>query len=122
MAIRRSGLIKRPNLKARRPTEQLNDFNEVVGVTFKEFTAFTCTVQPYEGSSMTPDPIGFSERDVYTVFTNTLLQGGAEGSTTKADELFIYGKWCRVIKVKPWLNGVNSHYEVICIAKDEGLI
>ena len=122
MAIkRRSGAIPRKPLNGRRAIENRNDFNEITSITYQTFQALNCTVQPIEGSSMTPDLIGYMDREVFTVYTETQLTAGVEGTNRKPDELFIYGKWFKVIRCKRWQVGIIPHYECIVIEKDEGL-
>lgn len=122
MIKRRNGAIPRKPIPARRSTEVKNDFNEVTGITHQTFNALNCTVQPIEGGSMTPDLVGYMDREVFTVFTETFLVAGVEGSNRKPDELFIYGKWFKVIRCKRWQVGLAPHYECVVVEKDEGLL
>jgi len=122
LAIRRSGLIPRKTIPARRSVETTNDFNEVIGITNQSFNALQCTVQPVVGGSMTPDLIGYADREIYTVYTETQLVVGLEGTNRKPDELFIYNKWFKVIRCKRWQVGVIPHYECVVVEKDEGLL
>lgn len=119
--FKRRGVIPRKTLPARRIVETRNIFNEVVSLTQTDFQALYCTVQPYEGDLFTPDVLGFTDKDVFTVFTETELKVGQEGTNRKPDELMIEGKWFKVVKVKRWTT-LLKHYEVVVIEKDEGLI
>ena len=122
MAIRRSGLIPRKTIPAKRSIETTNDFNEVIDITNQSFNALECTVQPVVGGSMTPDLIGYADREIYTVYTSTLLSFGVEGTNRKPDELFINNKWFKVIRCERWQVGVIPHYECVVVEKDEGLL
>lgn len=122
MIKRRSGMIPRKTLQARRVIETRNSFNEITGVQYVTFQALQCTDQPYEGDTFDPNMTGFTNRKVRTVFTETLLQDGDDNSNRKADEVFMYGSWWKVFKVKSWQVGLIPHYEVIVIEKDEGLL
>lgn len=119
---RRSGPIPRITLSARHVTETVNAFNEPTGLTKTPFNALLCTIQPFVGDDMLPALEGFSTKDVYTVFTETEIIAGEEGTAIKSDEIQIYNKWYRVVKVKKWQVGVIPHYEVVCILLDTGLI
>jgi hypothetical protein len=120
--IRRSRLIPRITLQGRRNTEVRNEFNEVTSIVNQTFQVNDVTVQPFIGDMMSPDLNGFQNAEIFTVFTSTPLQTGVEGDTKKADELFIYDGWYRVIKVKRWLSGVIPHYECVCAKLDGGLL
>jgi len=120
-SFKRRGAMPRKTLQARRIVETRNEFNEVTSVTPTTFQALYCTVQPYEGDLFTPDVLGYAVRDVFTVFTETELKVGQEGTGNKPDEVMIEGKWFRVVKVKRWTT-LLKHYEVIVIEKDEGLV
>lgn len=122
MAIRRSGLIPRKTIPARRSVETTNEFNEVIGITNQSFNALDCTVQPVIGGSMTPDLIGYADREIYTVYTSTMLSFGVEGTNRKPDELLINNKWFKVIRCESWQVGIIPHYECIVVEKDEGLL
>ena len=122
MAIRRSGLIPRKTIPARRSTETTNDFNEVIGITNQSFNALQCTIQPMIGGSMTPDLIGYADREIYTLYTETMLTEGVEGTNRKPDEVFINGKWFKVIRSKSWSVGIIPHYECVVVEKDEGWV
>lgn len=122
MANRRSGLIPRRNLQGRRITEVRNDFNEVVSLTPTTFTLQNCTVQPYVGLDTMAGQDGFNNVTAYTIFTDTKVSAGKEGTNNKPDEIMVNGAWCRVIKVKPWQNGLIPHYEIVVIEKDVGLL
>lgn len=121
MSFKRRGGIPRKSLQARRVIEVTNDFNEVISLTTTNFQALYCTVQPYEGDLFTPDVLGFTDRDVFTVFTETELKVGQEGTNRKPDEVMIEGKWFKVVKVKRWTT-LLKHYEVVVVEKDEGLL
>ncbi len=121
MAFKRRGAMPRKTLQARRIVETRNEFNEVVSVTPTTFQALYCTVQPYEGDLFTPDVLGYTDKDVFTVFTETELRVGNEGTNRKPDEVQIEGKWFKVVKVKRWTTLLN-HYECVVIEKDEGLL
>lgn len=122
MANRRSGLIPRKQLQARRLVEVRNDFNEITSITYTTFTINNCTVQPYVGVDTVAATDGFNTSSIYTIFTDTKLSAGKEGTSNKADEVMVNDSWCRVVKVKPWQNGLISHYEIVVIEKDEGLL
>jgi hypothetical protein len=117
----RRGLIPRKTLQAKRIVEVRNEFNEVVSITPTVFQALNCTVQPYEGDLFSPDTNGYTDRDIFTVFTATELKVGQEGTNRKPDEIQIEGKWFKVVKVKRWTTLIN-HYECVVIEKDVGLL
>jgi hypothetical protein len=120
-SFKRRGGIPRKTLPAKRNVEVRNEFNEVTSITETNFQALHCTVQPYEGDMFTPDVLGYTDKDVFTVFTETELKVGQEGTNRKPDEVMIEGKWFKVVKVKRWQT-LLKHYEVVVIEKDEGLL
>jgi hypothetical protein len=119
---RRNSSIPRKNLPARRVVETVNDFNEVVGKTLTNFTLKLCTVQPMVGNDMLALVDGYQNKDCYTIWTQTECRVGKEGTHIKADEIQLYNKWYRVLKVKNWSVGVIPHYEVLVVEIDEGLV
>lgn len=115
-------MLPRVTLDGRRVVETVNDFNEVIDITTTSFKVKNCTVQPYEGAAMTPDQSGYKQVEAYTIFTDTELKNGKEGTNQKPDEIKLGDKWYKVIRVKIWRNSVIPHYECIVIDKDGGLI
>lgn len=118
---RRNGAIRRVTLQARRVVEVRDRFNRIVSTNTESFNAELCTVQPFVGDTFLLTPEGLQNKDVYTVFTQTKLQVGKQGTTEKPDEIFFDGKWFRVAKVKNWSVGLIPHYECIIVELDEGL-
>ena len=122
MIKRRNGAIPRKTLQARHKQDVLDEFERPLTPTVTPFSAKNCTVQPYVGDTFQLAPDGFQGKDVFTVFTETLLTRGKEGSLIKPDELLINNVWFRVVKVKPWQVGLIPHYECIVVELDEGLV
>lgn len=122
MFKRNSNLIPRKSLNARRVEETLDDFNRPINIGYVTFTAEMCTIQPLSGDDVLVLGEGFRDKSVYNVRTNTLISAGSEASNRKPDEIEIYGKWYRVIRVQVHLVGIIPHYECICVEKDTGLI
>lgn len=118
---RRNGPIPRKSLNARHVTEVLDDFGTPT-ITEVPFTLTLCTVQPFVGDDFILGSDGLQNKDVFTVFTETPLQSGKEGSEIKADEVEINGEWYIVYKAQPWQVGIGlDHYCATVILKDEGL-
>ena len=120
--LRRSSLIKRKDVQARSVTEALDYLNRPQGIVKTLYTLKECTVQPYVGDDLILAGDGFQNKSAYTIFTNTAVTEGLEGSTRKADEIQLYNDWYKVVKVKNWMVGVIPHYEVVCIRMDEALL
>lgn len=118
---RRNGSIPRLTLTARRVVEIRDRFNRITGTNTESFSAKLCTVKPFVGDTFLLSPEGLQNKDVYTLFTETKLQVGKQGTTEKPDEIFFDGKWFRVAKVKNWSVGLIPHYECIIVELDEGL-
>lgn len=118
---RRNGTIPRITLQARRVVEVRDRFNRILSTDLTTFDAELCTVQPFVGDTFLLSPEGFQNKDVYTLFTQTKLQIGKQGTTEKADEVFFDNKWFRVVKVKNWSVGLIPHYECVIVELDEGL-
>lgn len=122
MIKRRNGAIPRKTLQARRKQDVSDEFERPLTPIVTPFEAKNCTIQPYVGDTFQLAPDGFQGKDVFTVFTETLLTRGKEGSLIKPDELLINNVWFRVVKVKPWQVGLIPHYECIVVELDEGLV
>lgn len=120
--IKRRGLLPRTTVQGRRIVEVRNEFNEVISLTPTTFQVNRVTIQPFVGDKLSPDLNGYQNMELYTVFTETPLQIGIEGSTRKADEININGSWYRVVAVKQWGVGVIPHYECVCAKMDQGLL
>lgn len=114
--------LPRKDIQARHVTDVVDKFGEPTGATYTDFTMSKCTVQPYVGSDFILGTDGFTDKTVYTVFTDTFVTDGLDGGVTKPDEAYIYGKWFRCAKVRIWGNDVISHYECVFVEMTEGLI
>lgn len=122
MRNKRRGAIPRKTLEGRHITDNVDKFNRPLAPTITPFEAKLCTVQPYVGEDLIVGADGFQSKSAFTVFTDTPITEGEEGSLIKPDELLIYGKWYRAAKVKVWQVGVIPHYECTFVQKDLGAI
>ena len=122
MIKRRNGAIPRKTLQARHKQDVLDEFERPLTPVTTPFKIYNCTVQPYVGDTFQLAPDGFQGKDVFTLFTETLLTRGKEDSLIKPDEVLINNIWFRVVKVKPWQVGLIPHYECIVVELDEGLV
>lgn len=118
---RSRGAIPRKKLNGRHVQQVVNDFSEITGYTYTPFELKQCTAQPLVGDDLINAVEGYDSKSVYTVYTETKVTQGKQGTNIKPDEIQINGEWYRVIKVKAWQVGVIPHYEVTCVEIDEGL-
>lgn len=122
MVLRRRGAIPRKNFPARRVTETVDKFNRPSDLTYTNFTAKNCTIQPYTGKDMVLGADGMSDVASFIMYTDTAMFEGGDGINKKADQVFFMNSWYKVVKVKPWLSEVIPHYEVLLVKIDGALI
>jgi hypothetical protein len=122
MALKRRGVIPRKNFPARRVTETVDKFNRPTALTYVDFVARNCTIQPYTGKDMVLGSDGASDTASFIMYTDTAMYTGVDGVHTKADQVQYLGDWYKVVKVKPWLSEVIPHYEVLLVKIDGALV
>ena len=115
MIRKRRGAIPRRNLQARSVVYTVDKFNRPTTPTYNLFTLENCTIQPYVGEDFLVAGEGFQNKKAFTIFTDTSVSVGEEDSNIKPDQVYVMDGWYRVVKVKPWLNNVISHYEIVVV-------
>ena len=110
-------LIPRKNLIARHVQDTVDQFGrpQIGQAIYTPFEFKNCTIQPYVGEDLIVADTGFQSKRAFTIFTDTSVTEGQEDSVIKPDEVFVLDEWYRVAKVKPWLNSVIPHYEVVVV-------
>jgi len=78
-------------------------------------TTFTikASVQPMSGDEVLTLPEGDREKELQTVYTDTLLRTIDQDTKTEADRVVWNGSDYEVIKVRPYQMGALDHYECI---------
>jgi len=115
--IRKRRLLPRKNIPARHIEDVVDKFGrpQIGQSNYTDFELKNCTVQPYVGNDLIVADTGFETKEAFTIFTETLVSVGEEDSIRKPDQVFMYDAWYRVVKVKPWQNGVIPHYEIVVV-------
>lgn len=116
-------LIPRKTLQGKRLTQMLDSHNLPLPPKEVEFTIENAGVQPVPGYEANALPSGWRDRKIFKLFTTTKVEPAEEGTDSSGDlvEVVVDGEslWCRVMRVKPWTYGIQSHYEAVLVHENE---
>lgn len=113
-------LIPRKTFNARRNTQVLDSYNLPTNPAPSNFTVENAGLQPTTGNKATATTDGYTDKEMYCLFTTTELQQPDEGSNDKGDEVEVFpNRWATVLRVEPWQYGLQSHYKVTLVMNNE---
>lgn len=138
--LRKSSLIKRydypytrRSLVTTTPTPDDPFANSTTSYVFVRGVVEACSVQNASSWDMNSLPEGSRTKQVFKIFTNTMISTAIENTNTLSDSVYLpdsffnvngvqmqagVGGWYNVIKVSFFMNGVIPHVEAF-IAKDD---
>jgi len=80
--------------------------------TVQEFV-INASVQPLSGSETTLVPENKREREIFKIYTNTLLYGITKGNSYNPDIVVINNNDYEVTNIYPWQNSIINHYKYL---------
>ncbi len=106
------------DVQAVRVRSQLDEYNIPQAITL-DFVVKNADIQPVKGSELLVIPEGYRTKSVYKVFSKTPMTAGHEGTDTLPDKVLIFGEWCVVFKVEPWLQGLDDYYLAYVVSENQ---